>query len=68
MLSLEWEEHNIITVHVWIQKHKYLQHPHSQRRLYQKVLQVQATSLVNDWSDSSHNNQLCTHHVRDWNQ
>ena len=36
--------------------------------LYQKVLQVQATSLVRDWNDSLHNNQLRTHHVTDQNQ
>ena len=49
-------------------KMKYLQHLSSQRNFYQEVLQVQAISLVRDWNDSLHNNQLCTHHVRDQNQ
>ena len=43
-------------------KMKYLQHLFSQRKLYQKVLQLQATSPVRDWNDSLHNNQLHTHH------
>ena len=49
-------------------KMKYSQHLFSQRKLYQKVLQVQATLSVRDWNDSLHNNQLHTHHVRDQNQ
>ena len=47
---------------------KYLQHQFSQRKLDQKVIQVQAISLVKEWKGSLHNNQSCTHHVIDQNQ
>ena len=52
---------------VYLMKLKYLQLVFSENAL-SKVLQVQATLLVRDWSDSLHNNQLHTHHVRDQNQ